>query len=126
MQDADLPSLDLASAKLLVTARTLRLRREHPEWFIGPEATYAPVATTSGLGPRRRRAATSPGLAVVAVMTRLAVSLDRFGGWGEHTVTLPDAPDGWSDAFTGRRFDGGTVRIAELLTDLPVALLRRA
>ena len=29
-------------------SRTLRLRRDHPEWFIGPEATYAPVATTSG------------------------------------------------------------------------------
>ncbi len=40
--------LDLAQAKLLVTSRALRLRREHPEWFIGETATYAPVATTSG------------------------------------------------------------------------------
>ena len=35
-------------------------------------------------------------------MTRLAVSLDRFGGWGEHTITLPDTPAGWQDDFTGR------------------------
>jgi (1->4)-alpha-D-glucan 1-alpha-D-glucosylmutase len=43
--------LSLADAKLLVTSRALRLRRDHPEWFIGPEATYAPVATTR-LRPR--------------------------------------------------------------------------
>ncbi len=59
-------------------------------------------------------------------MTRLAVSLNRFGGWGEHTISLPEAPDGWSEVFTGRTFAAGPMRIAELLTDLPVALLRRA
>ena len=59
-------------------------------------------------------------------MTRLAVSLERFGGWGEHTVALPDHPAGWVDAFTGRRCSAGARSIADVLSDLPVALLRRA
>jgi (1->4)-alpha-D-glucan 1-alpha-D-glucosylmutase len=109
---------------LLVTTQTLRLRRAHPEWFVGPDATYAPVATTSGSAIALSRG-DQTGPAVVAVMTRLAVSLNRFGGWGEHTITLPDSPAGWVDTFTGRPFDAGPVRIVDLLRDLPVALLRR-
>jgi (1->4)-alpha-D-glucan 1-alpha-D-glucosylmutase len=122
--DADVHSLDLPRAKLLVTTQTLRLRRAHPEWFVGPDATYAPVATTSGSAIALSRG-DQTGPAVVAVMTRLAVSLNRFGGWGEHTITLPDSPAGWVDTFTGRPFDAGPVRIVDLLRDLPVALLRR-
>jgi (1->4)-alpha-D-glucan 1-alpha-D-glucosylmutase len=120
-----LRDLDLAHAKLLVTAQTLRLRREQPGWFAGPDATYAPVATTSGSALALSRGDTS-GPGALAVMTRLAVSLDRFGGWGEHTITLPDSPGGWLDTFTDRAFTGGPLRLADLLADLPVALLRRA
>ncbi len=117
--------LDLPSAKLLVTSRALRLRRDHPEWFIGPDATYAPVATTSGSALALCRG-DADGAQVVAVMTRLSVSLERFGGWGEHTVALPDAENGWVDELTGRTTPGGTARLADLLQDLPVVLLRRA
>ncbi|MFL6099918.1 MAG: malto-oligosyltrehalose synthase [Actinomycetales bacterium] len=116
--------LSLAEAKLLVTSRALRLRREHPEWFLGDAATYGPVSTTSGsaLGIARGDAS---GVGVVAVTTRLSVSLERFGGWGEHTVSLPDAQSDWLDVLTGRSVAGGTVALAELLVDLPVALLVR-
>lgn len=116
--------LDLDDAKLLVTARALRLRREHPEWFVGPDATYAPVATTSGSALAVARGDTS-GVGVVALMTRLSVSLERFGGWGEHTVTLPDSDTGWVDVLTGRQVAGGTVALADLMADLPVVLLVR-
>jgi (1->4)-alpha-D-glucan 1-alpha-D-glucosylmutase len=117
-------ALDLPRAKLLVTSRALRLRREHPEWFIGTDATYAPVATTSGSALAVGRG-DAEGVHVVAVMTRLSVSLERFGGWGEHTVALPEAEDGWVDELTGRTTPGGTARLAELMQDLPVVLLRR-
>ncbi|MFD0866732.1 malto-oligosyltrehalose synthase, partial [Tessaracoccus lubricantis] len=40
------PSLD--AEKLLVTSRTLRVRRSHADAFRGPGSTYAPVATTTG------------------------------------------------------------------------------
>jgi (1->4)-alpha-D-glucan 1-alpha-D-glucosylmutase len=124
---ANVSELDLERAKLLVTSRALRLRREHPDWFVGPDATYAPVATTSGSALAVARG-DATGVHVVAVMTRLAASLERFGGWAEHTVALPDLGDGeaWVDELTGRRYDGGTCSLATLLADLPVALLRRA
>jgi (1->4)-alpha-D-glucan 1-alpha-D-glucosylmutase len=61
---------------------------------------------------------------VVAVVTRLAASLARYGGWQEHTVSLPDGP--WCDALTGRTVDGGPLRLTDLLAPLPVALLVRA
>jgi (1->4)-alpha-D-glucan 1-alpha-D-glucosylmutase len=61
---------------------------------------------------------------VVGVVTRLPVSLARYGGWQDHTVSLP--PGSWYDALTGCALDGGAVRLADLLTPLPVALLVRA
>jgi (1->4)-alpha-D-glucan 1-alpha-D-glucosylmutase len=117
--------LDLRRAKLLVTSRSLRLRRDHPEWFVGPDATYAPLATTSGSALAIGRG-DATGVQVVAVMTRLAVSLERFGGWAEHTVAVPEAQEGWVDVLSGRRCGGGAQPLGDLLSDLPVALLRRA
>ena len=114
----------LADTKLLVTSRVLRLRREHPEWFTGADATYAPVATTSGSALAVSRG-DGAGPGAIAVMTRLSLSLKRFGGWAEHTVTLPESEAGWTDELTGRVVSGGPQRLAELLADLPVALLRR-
>jgi (1->4)-alpha-D-glucan 1-alpha-D-glucosylmutase len=60
---------------------------------------------------------------VVAVTTRLPVALARHGGWGEHTIALPDGS--WRDELTGRTVEGGPARLADLLEDLPVALLVR-
>jgi (1->4)-alpha-D-glucan 1-alpha-D-glucosylmutase len=60
----------------------------------------------------------------VAVATRLPVALERHGGWGEHTLALPEGS--WRNALTGHGVDGGTVRLADVLSDLPVAFLLRA
>ena len=49
--------------------------------------------------------------------TRLA----RRGGWGDTVLPLSDTPV--TDALTGRRFEGGRIRVGELLDRLPVALL---
>jgi (1->4)-alpha-D-glucan 1-alpha-D-glucosylmutase len=114
---------DLDDAKLLVVSRALRLRRDHPEWFLGEQSTYVPVATTTGNAVAVGRG-DDDGVQVVAVLTRLAVSLAGYGGWHEHTVSLPEGS--WRDLLSGRTTDGGPVRLAELLTDLPVALLVRS
>ncbi len=128
---------DLSDEKLLVTSRALRLRREHPEWFTGTTeapATYAAVATSTGnaVAFGRGSAAVDGGAPqVVVVATRLAASLERLGGWGQHSVVLPEvtAPDGsaggWRDALTGARCPGGSVPLASLLQTMPVALLVR-
>nr|WP_198949948.1 hypothetical protein [Kineosporia sp. A_224] len=56
-------------------------------------------------------------------MTRLPVALERHGGWGDHTIFVPEGR--WRDVLTGVAVDGGAVRLADLLEALPVALLVR-
>ena len=54
------------------------------------------------------------------------MTLHRFGGWAEHTVALPAGE--WHDVLAGRDVvtgSHGAVRLADVLTDLPVALLTR-
>jgi (1->4)-alpha-D-glucan 1-alpha-D-glucosylmutase len=119
--DAGANPRDLDDEKLLVTSRALRLRREHPEWFVGEQAQYHAVATTTGNAFALGRG--DDDVRAVGVVTRLPVSLTRYGGWQDHTVTLPEGM--WSDALTGRSLDGGAVRLDDLLSPLPVVLLVR-
>ncbi len=110
----------LADEKLLVTSRALRVRREHADAFVGPSAGYVPVPTSTSAALAFTRS--SDGVpTTVTVVTRLALALERLGGWGEHTLVLPEGT--WRDALTGRVVPGGSVRLADLLHQLPVALL---
>lgn len=111
---------DLAEEKLLVTSRALRLRRARPDAFVGPEAGYRPLPASSGHALAFVRTAEDEPVAV-SVATRLALSLERLGGWGAHTVALPDGT--WRDLLTDRVLNGGSVRLADLLDTHPVALL---
>ncbi len=115
---------DLSDEKLLVTSRALRLRRAHPEWFTGRTATYAalPVSNPSAVAVAR---GDEDGPEVVAVVTRLAARLEADGGWGDATLGLPEGS--WLDLLTHRVVPSthGTMALADLLTDLPVALLVR-
>jgi (1->4)-alpha-D-glucan 1-alpha-D-glucosylmutase len=104
--------------KLLVTSRALRLRREHPEWFL-EQATYTPVETST-----EHAVAFARSDEVVTVVSRLTVALEHSGGWGDARVLLPDGR--WRDLLTGDVHDGGSVPCAELLAALPVALLVRS
>ena len=102
-----------------------RLRRARPEWFVGRTSTYAPVPTTTGNVIAFSRGNRSEALPrVVTVATRLPVAVERRGGWGENAVALPEGS--WGDELTGATFTGGSVRLASLLADLPVALLTRS
>jgi (1->4)-alpha-D-glucan 1-alpha-D-glucosylmutase len=116
--DAGAQPTGLADEKLLVTSRALRLRRQQPEAFAGG---YTPLPTSSGHAVAFARG-DSP--TVITLATRLLVALHRLGGWGDSTVVLPDGD--WQDVLTGRAVRGGSVRLGELLTDLPVALLARS
>ncbi len=113
---------DLADEKLLVTSRALRVRRDQPETFIGTGAGYVPLAASTGhLFAFARCAAGRPE--VLTLATRLAIGLDRLGGWAGHTVALPDGE--WRDVLSDRVVTGGVQPIAPLLDKLPVALLVR-
>ena len=120
--DGDALPRDLDDEKLLVTSRALRLRRDHPEWFTGEQATYAAVPGTS---PPLLAVARGDGEApqVVGVVTRLSARLATSGGWRDATLGLP--PGRWRDLLTGRGVASGVAAVSDLLADLPVALLVR-
>jgi (1->4)-alpha-D-glucan 1-alpha-D-glucosylmutase len=112
------------AAKLLVTSRALRLRRDHQDWFAG---SYTPLAAD---GPAANHVvAFARGGRAVTLVTRLPVGLRRRGGWAGTTIPLPALPahaPGWVDVLTGAVYTGGRgarVPVAELTRRLPVALL---
>jgi (1->4)-alpha-D-glucan 1-alpha-D-glucosylmutase len=132
--DLDLRMRD--GRKLLVTSGGLRLRRDHPEWFIGDAAGYQPLMAE---GPAAghviafaRGDLARPAGASVTVATRLPAGLRRRGGWAGTFLRLPAAAragggagTGWRDVLTGQVHDGEQVPLAELTRRLPVALLVR-
>jgi (1->4)-alpha-D-glucan 1-alpha-D-glucosylmutase len=110
-------------AKILVTSRALRLRRERPEWF-APEARQTPLFP---IGPAAQHAvAFLRGENAATVGTRLPVGLERAGGWRDTALSLP--PGRWHCRLTGREYlvdDGSGVPLERLTAELPVALLVR-
>ncbi|SDY01674.1 maltooligosyl trehalose synthase [Modestobacter sp. DSM 44400] len=111
------PVDDTGAAKLLVVSRVLRHRRDVPEAFAG----YTPVEA-SGSAADSVVAFDRGG--VVTVATRLPVRL-AVTGWGDTALQLPTGA--WRDLFTGTRVvsDAAGAPLAELLAQLPVALLVR-
>ncbi|MEV4688547.1 malto-oligosyltrehalose synthase [Microbacterium sp. LWH3-1.2] len=106
------------AAKLLVTARALRLRRDRPELF----TRYTPM-TVVGAAADHAIAVDRGG--AVAVATRLPVGLaergEATGSPWEDTMLLRHAGP-TTDVLTGRVYSGH-VLLAELLDLYPVALL---
>ena len=133
LADLDASRLDLAvpadggarldAAKLLVTARAVRLRRARPEWFAGG---YAPV---SAAGPAAdhvvafARGGSDTGGPAVTVATRLPVGLRARGGWSDTVLPLAGPARGWVDVLTGAVFRGDSLPLGDVMGALPVALL---
>ncbi|ANP72879.1 malto-oligosyltrehalose synthase [Cryobacterium arcticum] len=109
-----LPPVDeTGAAKLLVTTRALRLRRDRPDLF----RRHAPV---EAFGSAAAHVVAFDRGGAVTVATRLPVALARTG-WGDTTIML--AGHAWQDTLTGAHVAGGEVRLADLLARYPVALL---
>ena len=117
------PVDETGAAKLLVTSRVLRTRRDSPELFSG----YTPVEVTGSAAgcvvAYDRGGADGDGVVVVA--TRLPARLAE-SGWGNTALQLPNGA--WRDLLTGQRFVSDVAGVAAdvLLSRLPVALLVRA
>ncbi|MBB6405798.1 malto-oligosyltrehalose synthase [Arthrobacter sp. AZCC_0090] len=107
------------SAKLLLTSRALRLRRDRPELFNG----YSPVHAE---GPAAEhllgfdRGALGMGSGAMTLATRLPRKLERNGGWQGTFIRLESAV---RDELTGNSYPAGEVQLARLLLRYPVALL---
>ncbi|BEP16142.1 malto-oligosyltrehalose synthase [Acidothermaceae bacterium B102] len=124
LADAPVPGIgglnDEGAAKLLVVSRALDLRRRRPELF-SPSGSYEPLQAE---GPVAGHVvAFCRGGAAVTVAPRLPVRLGNEGGWGDTTLELPAGR--WADVLTGASYDGGALRLADLLDTFPVALLER-
>ncbi|TFD68121.1 malto-oligosyltrehalose synthase [Cryobacterium ruanii] len=110
-----LPPIDeTGAAKLLVTARALRLRRDRPGLF----TRYAPVPAFGGAAGHV--VAFDRGGAIT-LATRLPIGLLAGSGWGDATIGV--AGRGYVDVLTRNRFDGPSLRVADVLARYPVALL---
>lgn len=109
------PAVDATgAAKLWVTATTLRTRRDHPDLF----TDYTPLQAA---GPAADHLIGFDRGGAITLATRLPITLAAAGGWGETTLSLAGT---WTDALCGAEHSG-TVRVADLLHRLPVALLTR-
>jgi (1->4)-alpha-D-glucan 1-alpha-D-glucosylmutase len=103
------------AAKLSVTSRALRLRRQRPELFTGYGALWAS-------GPAAQHAVAFDRGGAITVATRLPATLEGAGGWAE---TVLDVGGAATDVLTGRSVTGA-VALGNLLATYPVALLVRS
>jgi (1->4)-alpha-D-glucan 1-alpha-D-glucosylmutase len=111
----DPPPIDRTGrAKLWVTSRALRLRRDWPDLF----DRYTPV---EAIGSAAKHAVAFDRGGVIALATRLPVQLERGGGWRDTTIDLAGAA---TDVITGRSFRA-EVELGDVLSAYPVALLVR-
>jgi len=108
------PVDETGAAKLLVTSRALRVRRDHPEFF----TRYAPVTS---FGSARKHLIGFDSGDIVTLATRLPVGLAKGGGWGDSTVRLARRPV--TDLIADRQYRGGTLALGEVFGRYPVALL---
>ena len=130
---------DPGAAKLAVVRAALRARRDRSELF----GSYEPLAAE---GPAADHVLAFDRGGAVTVVTRLPLGLAENGGWGETVLALPEGR--WVDVLSagfpgdepgpaphtprgvGEEADsvqhlGNRIRLADLLADLPVALLVR-
>ncbi|MGW0315282.1 malto-oligosyltrehalose synthase [Streptomyces flavidovirens] len=110
----------LSAEKYAVTVAALGLRRTRPEAF-GESGTYTPL-TAVGPAADHCVAFCRSGETVTAV-TRLSLRLAEAGGWRDTELVLPEGR--WGDVLTRGRAFAGPVRMADLFTERPVALLSR-
>lgn len=108
------PVDETGAAKLLVTTRALRLRRDRPGLF----TRYLEVAA---VGEAAHHVVAFDRGGAVTVATRLPVGLERRGGWGDTQLLLPGRPV--VDMISDKIYDGGPMKLGLLLEEYPVALL---
>jgi (1->4)-alpha-D-glucan 1-alpha-D-glucosylmutase len=113
---------DEGAPKLRVVERALALRGERPHAYGGEGGGYEPVVAD---GPQAAHlVGFVRGGEVAVVVPRLVVGLERAGGWGDTSLTLPGGR--WRNVLDGREWEGGAaLALADALQPFPVALLVR-
>lgn len=119
-QDLPDPTQDLDGAKLALTSAILKLRQRQSRAFVSDEATYTPLATTTGHAIAFARGDACGPKAITVATVRSACRPDP-DSWEGHQVLLPEG--NWKDILTGHTFSPGLTDLADLLTDFPVTVL---
>ncbi len=112
--------LTLAEEKLHLTRSILRLRRRAPEAFVGADAAYRPLPSSTGNAVCFARGADPR---VVTIAERLHRTTAKQEGFTDHTVVLPAGS--WRDVLTDETHGGGPVLLADLLRIYPCAVLEK-
>ena len=106
--------MDEGLPKLWVIRQGLRLRKRLAEVFASGSYRPIPVA-----GEKCAHVvAFSRGDRVISIVPRLVRSR---GSWGNTTVRIPEGE--WRNELTAENVKGGTVRLTQLFSSFPVALL---
>ncbi|MDU1122157.1 MAG: malto-oligosyltrehalose synthase, partial [Dermabacter sp.] len=114
----------IADEKLLLVSRALDTRRHHRESFVGPDATYTPLPTTSSHTIAFARGCTDSPANVVVIATRLPhVEASQGRGCTKARIVVDEGR--YTNVLTGERVEGGAVEVASLVREWPVALLVR-
>ena len=108
---------DLDDEKLLVTHKALTTRRELRECF-ADAGDYQPL-----VGSSRHLVGFVRGGEVAVLATRAVRRLAAAGGWDGATFVLPEGL--WRDELTGTFHASADNSCADVLSEYPVALLRR-
>ena len=111
----------LEEEKLLLTARTLGVRRAAKSCF-GHGSSYRPVTASTRHAVAFERSG-ADGERVVVAITRAAGRQVASGGWGNATLALERGY--WHDELTQKTHYAGELRCADVFAQLPVALLRK-
>ena len=113
-----------SSEKLRVIRKGLEVRRKYPQLFHG--GRYTPLYADGGREDNVIAFSLSDAKScVVAAAPRLFAHLvESDKPWGESSLALPAGE--FVNVMTGERHQGGRVRVAELLSRFPVALLVRS
>lgn len=114
-------SSSIDEEKMWLVSRILRLRRELPKVFVSTAGGYQPLPVTTGHAFAYAR--TLNHEPKVAVVTERLHSGIASGGYGEHTVVLPEGT--WTDVLTDKEYEGGSISLSDLLATLPAAVLRK-
>lgn len=110
--------LDEGVPKLWVIEQALRARREHPEAF-GPAGEYKPIDATGS--KRKHVIAFGRGRDILVVVPRLPLQLGN--DWEDTSIDIPAG--GWRNVLDKKGVNAGTVKLSDLLTTFPLALLVR-
>ncbi|MBW3069694.1 malto-oligosyltrehalose synthase, partial [Actinomyces sp. 594] len=107
-------AMSLDDAKLRLTSQLCRLRADRPDTFVGSRSGYRALPTTTACAFAYARLLDEEA-DVVVVVRRLGRRLERLGGWGDHTIVLPQGK--WTDVLTGAEVTGGTRLLGEVVGD---------